>query len=110
MRSYLRLSALVLVIATAPPVGSDLTIITDQAEAALAILELRQAGSPVPDAAWQRLFESEGYRRLKAREAAMGREFEDSTFRAFMTSDTLLRRAPALRQTLRGWRSALGAF
>jgi Putative zinc dependent peptidase (DUF5700) len=106
MRSYLGLSALVLVIATTPHPGPDLTIITDQAEAALAILELRQAGSPMPDAAWRRLFESEGYRRLKAREAAMGREFEDSTFRAFMTSDTLLRRAPALRRTLREWRTA----
>jgi Putative zinc dependent peptidase (DUF5700) len=106
MRSYLRLSALVLVIAATPPVGPDLTIVTDQAEAALAILELRQAGSPVPGAAWGRLFESEGYRRLKAREAAMGREFEDSTFRAFMTSDTLLRRAPALRRTLCDWRTA----
>jgi hypothetical protein len=106
MRSYLRLSALVLVIATPSPVGPDLTIVTDQAKAALAILELRQAGRPVPDTSWRRLFESEGYRRLKAREAAMGREFEDSTFRAFMTSDTLLRRAPALRRTLRDWRTA----
>ena len=106
MRSYLQLSALVLAIATPSPVGPELTIVTDQAEAALAILELRQAGSPVPDTAWRRLFESEGYRRLKARETAMGREFEDSTFRAFMTSDTLLRRAPALRRTLRDWRTA----
>jgi hypothetical protein len=105
MRSYLR-SALVLVIATPSRVGPDLTIVTDQAEAALAILDLRHAGSPVPDAAWRRLFESEGYRRLEAREIAMGREFEDSTFRAFMTSDTLLRRAPALRRALRDWRKA----
>ena len=106
MRPYLRLSALVLVIAAPSPVSPELTLITDQAEAALAILELRQAGSQVPDAAWRRLFESDGYRRLKKREAAMGRAFEDSTFRAFMTSDTLLRRAPALRRTLRDWRTA----
>jgi Putative zinc dependent peptidase (DUF5700) len=106
MRSYLRVSVLVLGLAAPSPVGPELTIITDQADAALAILGLRQAGSPVPAAAWGRLFESEGYRRLKAREKAMGREFEDSTFRAFMISHTLLRRAPALRRTLRDWRTA----
>ncbi len=97
---------MVLALAAPTPVAPDLTIVTDEAEAALAILELRSAGSPVPDTAWRRLFQSEGYRRLAAREAAMGREFGDSTFRAFMTSDTLLRRAPALRRTLREWRTA----
>ena len=106
MPSLLRLSALVLALAAPAPGAPDLTIVTDEAEAALAILELRHAGSPVPDTAWQRLFQSEGYRRLAAREAAMGREFGDSAFRAFMTSDTLLRRAPALRRTLHEWRSA----
>ena len=102
----LRLSALVFALAAPAAVGPDLTIVTDEAEAAVAILELRNAGSPVPDTAWRRLFQSEGYRRLAAREAAMGREFRDSTFRTFMTSDTLLRRAPALRRTLPEWRTA----
>ena len=102
----LRLSVLILALAAPRPAAPDLTIITDEAEAALAILELRQVGSPVPDTAWHRLFQSEGYRRLAARETAMGREFGDSAFRAFMTSDTLLRRAPALRRTLREWRTA----
>jgi hypothetical protein len=106
MPSLLRLSALVLALAAPSPGAPDLTIVTDEAEAALAILELRQAGRPVPEGAWQRLFESEGYRRLQARERAMGREFEDSTFRAFMSSDTLLSRAPALRRTLREWSTA----
>ena len=84
----------------------DLTIVTDEAEAALAILELRAADKPVPPDAWSRLFETEGYRRLKARETAMGREFEDSSFRAFLVSDSLLRRAPALRRTLLQWKAA----
>ena len=106
MRSSLRLCALALAIATPSPVGPDLTIVTDEADAALAILDLGMAGSPVPEDAWRRLFASEGYRRLKAREAAMAREFEDSTFRAFLTSDTLLRRAPALRRTLHEWSTA----
>jgi hypothetical protein len=106
MPSLLRLSALILALAAPAPGGPDLTVVTDEAEAALAILELRGAGSPVPDTAWQRLYGSEGYRRLAARETAMGREFGDSRFRAFMTSDTLLPRAPALRRTLREWRTA----
>lgn len=93
-------------IAAPSPTGPDLTIVTDEAEAALAILDLRTAGNPVPEDAWRRLFETEGYRRLKAREVAMGREFEDSSFRAFVTSDTLLRRAPELRRTLREWSTA----
>jgi hypothetical protein len=105
MRSCTPGFALVLALAT-PSVPPDLTIVTDQAEAALAILDLRSAREPVPEEAWGRLLESEGYRRLKAREAAMGRAFDDSTFRAFLGSDTLLRRAPALRRTLHEWRSA----
>ena len=106
MTSLLQFSALILALATPPLATPDLTIVTDEVEAALAILDLRGAGASVSDAAWQRLFRSEGYRRLAAREAAMGREFGDSAFRAFMTSDSLLRRAPALRRTLQEWRAA----
>jgi hypothetical protein len=81
-----------------------LELVTDEADAALAILRARGQGR-TPDAdAWRRLFDSEGYRRLKAREAAMGRGFEDSSFRAFLLSDTLLARAPALERTLATWR------
>lgn len=85
--------------------GPDLTIVTDEADAALAILEVRAAGRPVPEARWKRLFEAEGYRRLKAREEGMGRAFGDSTFRAFLSSDSVLRLAPDLRRTLESWRS-----
>ena len=106
MRSCLHLSALVLAFGGAPTSAPDLTIVTDEAEAALAILELRTADKPVPPDAWSRLFESEGYRRLKARETAMGREFEDSSFRAFLVSDSLLRRAPALLRALLHWKAA----
>jgi hypothetical protein len=106
MRSYLQLFGVVLALSGAPASPLDLTIITDEAEAALAILELRAADKSVPPDAWRRLFESEGYRRLKARETAMGRAFEDSTFRAFLVSDTLLARAPSLRRSLRHWEAA----
>ena len=106
MRSYVHLSALVLILGGASTPPPDLTIVTDEAEAALAILALRTADKPVPPAAWSRLFQSEGYRRLKARETAMGRGFDDSDFRAFLLSDTLLRRAPALGRALRDWKAA----
>ncbi|HEY7611926.1 MAG TPA: DUF5700 domain-containing putative Zn-dependent protease [Gemmatimonadales bacterium] len=104
MRAWLHLSLHLLVLTRAPSPG--LTIVTDEADAALAILEHRAADRPVPPDAWTRLFQSEGYRRLKAREHSMGREFEDSGFREFMLSDTLLRRAPALRRALRDWKVA----
>lgn len=104
MRSWLQPSLLALVLG-ADPGASDLTIVADEAEAALAIMELRQAGRPVPEERWQHLFRTDGYRRLKAREEAMGRGFEDSTFRAFLSSDTLVRRTPELRRTLAEWRT-----
>lgn len=84
--------------------ADELTLVTDEADAALAILAERQRGRTPAPGLWDRLFASEGYRRLKAREAAMGRAFDDSSFRAFLWSDTLLARAPALVGTLGAWR------
>ena len=83
----------------------ELRIVTDEADAALEVLRLRRSAQPVGDAVWTRLFASEGYRRLKAREAAMGRGFSDPEFRAFLLSDTLLRRAPDLERTLAAWKT-----
>jgi hypothetical protein len=83
----------------------DVRFVTDEAEAVLAILE--GGVPPAPGtAAWSRLVQSEGYRRLKARETDMGRPFTDSTFRAFVASDSLAERAGALRRTLDAWTSA----
>lgn len=79
------------------------TIVADEADAALEILRERAGGRTPGAAAWERLFTSEGYRRLKAREHSMQRPFEDSTFRAFLMSDTLLARFGALEQTLGAW-------
>jgi hypothetical protein len=78
-------------------------MVTDEAEAVLAILEKRAAGQAPAEADWQRLFSSDGYRRLKQREASLQRPFEDSTFRDFVLSADLLERAPALRGTLGAW-------
>lgn len=83
-----------------------LRVVTDEADAVLAVLEKRAAGRPVEAVDWARLLGSEGYRRLKEREHAMRRPLDDSTFRAFVLSDSLLARAPALRRTLEAWRRA----
>lgn len=44
------------------------TLVTDEAEAVLAILAKRKTNEPVTEADWQRVFQSEGYVRLKQRE------------------------------------------
>lgn len=81
-------------------------VVTDEAEAVLIILAKRRANQPVAEADWERLFSSEGYIRLKKREAAIRRPFEDSEFKAFVLSDALASRAPALTETLARWKSA----
>lgn len=91
------------------PVQADervqLRLDTSQAEAVLSIVAKRQAGQPVGDSDWQRLFESEPHRRLKQREADMQRSFADETFRDFVLSEDLKRRAADLQRTLDEWRA-----
>ncbi|HSO75801.1 MAG TPA: DUF5700 domain-containing putative Zn-dependent protease, partial [Blastocatellia bacterium] len=84
----------------------DVRVVTDEADAALAILARKKSGRPITDADWQRLFSSEGYLRLKKREAAMKRQFEDSEFKTFMLTDKLADRAQALQETLEKWKRA----
>ena len=102
--------ALVLLLAAAPLAAQadpriQVTVVTDEADAVLAILDRAVAGA-VPDSAqWARLFGAEGYVRLKEREAGMGRAFTDSSFRAFVLSPELRGRLPALRRALDGWRA-----
>ena len=98
--------AVLLLSAAAPARAPDLVIVTDEAEAALAILEARVAHRAVSEASWRALFASEGYRRLEARETGMGRSFEEADFRAFLLSDSLLARTDSLRRTLAAWRKA----
>jgi hypothetical protein len=84
----------------------DVQLVTDEAEAVLAILAKRRANQPVTEADWQQVFQSEGYVRLKARETSMRRSFEDTDFRAFVLSDQMAWRAQALEETLARWSSA----
>lgn len=96
-----------LAVAQAPP-GERIAVRFDTAEAVavLGLVEARQEGRSLADADWQRLFATDGYRRLKEREAAMQRSFTDSGFMAFVTADSLGARAPALRRTLTTWERA----
>ena len=84
----------------------NVRLVTDEAEAVLAILAKKKVNHPVTDHDWQRVFQSEGYTRLKQREAAMQRPFEDTDFKAFVLSSALAERAPALEQTFDKWKRA----
>jgi hypothetical protein len=96
--------------------GADrvqLTLDTSEAEQVLAMLNLRKQGKRIPEADWQRLFTTAPYRRLKKREIEIGKRYNDATraftdndFKNFIFSDDLLRRAPALAETLARWKKA----
>lgn len=88
---------------TSPGERVRLRFDTTEAAAVLAILNDQSAGRTPSAAAWHLLFATEGYQRLKAREAAMRRPMTDSAFAAFVLSDTLGRREPALRRALSAW-------
>ena len=84
----------------------DVRLVTDEPEAVLAILAKKKANEPVNESDWQRVFQSEGYVRLKARETSLKRSFEDADFKTFMLSTQLSERAPALQETLNRWKRA----
>jgi hypothetical protein len=86
----------------ARPVRVSLRIDTAEAEAVLALVD-QAAGGSTTDAAWRRLFDSEGYRRLEARERSMQRPFDRDELRAFVLSAALAARAPSLREALARW-------
>lgn len=88
------------------PSAVDVRLVTDEAEAVLAILAKKRANQPITESDWQRVFQSEGYVRLKARETSMKRSFEESDFRVFVLSDQLAERAGALEETLARWKLA----
>lgn len=92
--------------ATVPPPAPDVRMVADEAHAVLAILDKRHRGGTVTEADWNRVFGSEGYVRLKAREHSMQRKFEDDTFREFVMSDALLARREELASTLQSWLTA----
>ncbi len=91
---------------TAMPVAVNVRLVTDEAEAVLAILNKRKTNQPITEADWRRVFSSEGYVRLKKRETSMKRSFEDADFKTFVLSDQILERSQALAETLARWQRA----
>jgi hypothetical protein len=83
----------------------NIKIITDESDAVLAILAKRKANQPLSEIDWERLFSTEGYARLKKREQAMKRPFEEADFKSFVLSDALLARVDSLNATLQAWKS-----
>ena len=67
----------------------NVRLVTDEAEAVLNVLKKRTANQPIDETDWQRIFQSEGYVRLKKRETSMQRSFEDVDFKTFVLSDAL---------------------
>ena len=86
------------------PSRVNVRLVTDEADAVLAILAKRKANQALTPEDWQRLFSSEGYTRLKQRETSMQRSFTDDEFKSFILSDKLSANAPALAETLKQWK------
>lgn len=99
-----RLAPIILLLAACTaarvPSRTNVRIVTDEADAVLAILDARAAGRTIADADWQRVFATEGYVRLKKREQAMQRPFEDEAFRTFAMSPELLAKRDILTRAL----------
>jgi len=81
----------------------DVRLVTDETDAVLSILRLRQRGQSPSERDWSRLFASEGYRALARRETSLGRPFSDDRFKAFVLSDSLLARTSQLAATVDSW-------
>ena len=90
--------------AAAAPPRVDVRLVTDEADAVLAILAERRRGAEPAADDWKRLFASEGYVRLARREASLSRAFTDDEFKSFVLSADLLARADALAATLGAWK------
>lgn len=91
---------------TSMPSAVNVRIITDEADAVLAVLAKKRANQAITESDWQRVFQSEGYVRLKKREASMNRAFDDADFKTFVLSDEVGRQAQALEETLARWSKA----
>ena len=93
---------------TAHPGPSRIDLRWDAGEDDVAFDLIAQAARSAPIATedWERLRQTEGYRRLAEREKQMGREIRDADFEAFLTSAETQKRASGLRATLDEWRKA----
>ena len=92
--------------ASAQTAALNVRLVTDEAEAVLAILAKKKVNQPITEQDWQRVFQSEGYTRLKQREVSMQRSFDDADFKTFVLSEAVAARTPALEQTFEKWKRA----
>lgn len=83
----------------------EIRVVLDEADAVIAILEIRSRGLEPSDDEWKRLEESEGYVRLKRRQQSFGAEDFDERFREFLESAEPLERLAELREAVAKWRS-----
>lgn len=86
--------------------SGKVNLVTDEAEAVLAILKREETGIPVMDSDWKHLFATDGYKRLKARELGMKQKFENRDFQAFVQSKELIARRRDLEEALAKWEKA----
>jgi hypothetical protein len=78
-------------------------IVTDEADAVLTILAKSNGGQKIEETDWKRLFQSEGYLRLVAREAQFRNPMDEGAFKEFVLGKELQDKAPALSHTLKAW-------
>ena len=83
----------------------DVRVVSDEAEAALAILEKRAAGEIVDEADWVALYATEGFRRLEERARAFDGEVDREAFRAWLVSDSVVSKAAAYREAIEWWKA-----
>lgn len=94
---------LVCLLFAALPPNVQVHIQPDEANAVLAILAKRSAGTPIDEKDWQALFATDGYVRLQKREHSMKRKFENDDFKTFVMSDELLARREELHRVMNDW-------
>ncbi len=87
-------------------VATELTMVLDEAEAALRILEVRDRGGTPSEADWERLWESEGFRRLEARQESMGRAGTREGVADFLRGEESLGRLLEFQEAIARWRAA----
>jgi len=109
MRRLLLIVAPLLVVAVAEAADGDrvgIRMDTAEADAVLAVLDKAGTGAAVTDSDWGAIYATEGYRRLKQREAAIRHPFTDEEFREFVLHGEAVGRAAELRRTLAAWQRA----
>lgn len=85
--------------------GPQLSVVLDEARAAVHILELRDAGRVPTWQDWERIWQSEGFLRLVERQEAMGRGGTREGIEAYLMDDATLARLSEFRAGVARWES-----